>query len=199
MARRRDLRPEEKALWKQVADRTTPLHPARRAAQTQPDSAPKPAPKPRIETPATDLSGFSLGGKSAARPETRLTRPSVSESLSQQPVRMDARAFGRMKRGKLTVDGRIDLHGLTLEEAHPRLMAFLHHAHLDGKRLVLVITGKGRDRDEGAPIPVRRGILRHQVPQWLRSGSMAGLVLQITDAHRRHGGTGAFYVYLRRK
>ncbi|MEL6980987.1 MAG: Smr/MutS family protein, partial [Actinomycetota bacterium] len=44
---------------------------------------------------------------------------------------------------------------------------FILSAQAQGKRLVLIVTGMGKDRDEGGPIPVRLGVLRHQVPQWL--------------------------------
>ncbi|CAM4020525.1 Smr/MutS family protein [Palleronia rufa] len=196
MARRRELRPEERALWKQVADRTSPLHPQRRTAL--PDAL-APKPRPSDTPPRADLSGFRLGGRAQAAPSQIRTEPSLSDRLAGQPLRMDAKAFGRMTRGKLVMDGRIDLHGLTLEEAHPRLTGFLFAAHADGKRLVLVITGKGRDRDDGTPVPVRRGILRHQVPHWLSTPPLSALVLQVAQAHHRHGGAGAFYVYLRRK
>ena len=71
-------------------------------------------------------------------------------------------------------------------------------AQAQGKRLVLVITGKGKNTDTGGPIPTRNGVLRHAVPQWLGMAPLSGLVLQITQAHVRHGGGGAYYVYLRR-
>ena len=87
---------------------------------------------------------------------------------------------------------------MTLSQAHPVLMRFILDAHASGKRLVLVITGKGKDRDEGGPIPVRRGILRHQVPGWLHAPPLGALVLEIREAHLRHGGGGAYYVYLRK-
>ena len=67
------------------------------------------------------------------------------------------------------------------------------------KRLVLVITGKGKSRDDGGPIPTRFGVLRHQVPQWLRLAPLARAVLQVSEAHLRHGGQGAYYVYLKRR
>lgn len=195
--RRRDLRPDEQELWRRVERTAHPLHPARK-----PTPAPKPRPdtaKPAPETPPVDLSGLSVGGKAPApTPDHRLQR-GLTERLSSQPVRMDAKAHRKMSRGKMQVEGRIDLHGLTLSEAHPRLMSFVFSSHAAGKRLVLVITGKGRDRDDGGPIPERRGILRHQVPQWLTGSALRPLVLQITPAHQRHGGSGAFYVYLRRK
>ena len=63
---------------------------------------------------------------------------------------------------------------------------------------MLVVTGKGKDRDDGGPIPVRLGVLRHNVPQWLSTPPLAQIVLQVTEAHLKHGGGGAYYVYLRR-
>ena len=72
-------------------------------------------------------------------------------------------------------------------------------ARARGARLVLVVTGKGRDRDEGGPIPAPRGALRHQLPAWLAQPPLAGAVLQVAEAHRRHGGSGAYYIYLRRQ
>jgi DNA-nicking Smr family endonuclease len=93
---------------------------------------------------------------------------------------------------------KIDLHGMTIAEAHPELVAFILNSHAMGRRLVLVITGKGKDRDDGGPIPTRFGVLRHQVPQWLALPPLAQAILQVTPAHLRHGGHGAYYVYLRR-
>ncbi|WP_315898768.1 Smr/MutS family protein [Vannielia litorea] len=78
-------------------------------------------------------------------------------------------------------------------------MKFIHSAHADGKRLVLVITGKGRTKpDDDGPIPSRPGVLRRQVPDWLTRPPLASLVLEVIPANLRHGGDGAFYVYLRR-
>jgi DNA-nicking Smr family endonuclease len=111
---------------------------------------------------------------------------------------MDAKTHGKMKKGRLVPEARIDLHGMTVAEAHPALIAFILTAHAQGRRLVLVITGKGRLRDDLAPMPVRQGVLRHQVPHWLNLPPMSALILQITPAHVTHGGGGAYYVYLRR-
>lgn len=201
MARkRRDLTPDEAELWGRVKRTAAPLHPERRdqavapAPETKAATAPAP---PRAQ--AADLSKLSLGGRSATPAPTHRVQPPLSERLSRQAVRMDNKSYGRMRRGKLPVEGRIDLHGLTLAEAQPRLISFVLASHAAGRRLVLVITGKGRDQDTGDPIPLRRGILRHQVPQWLGSGQLRACVLQVSEAHRRHGGSGAFYVYLRRK
>ncbi|MGL4321553.1 MAG: Smr/MutS family protein, partial [Paracoccaceae bacterium] len=107
--------------------------------------------------------------------------------------------FGKMTRGKLAPEARIDLHGMTLSEAHPELISFILNAHSAGLRLVLVITGKGKPKADHGPIPYRTGVLRHQVPQWLRLPPLGPAVLQVSEAHLKHGGSGAFYVYLRRR
>ncbi|WP_371418219.1 Smr/MutS family protein [Roseivivax sp. THAF30] len=111
---------------------------------------------------------------------------------------MDSKAFTRMKRGKLKPDARLDLHGMTLDRAHPALTRFIFASQARGHRLVLVITGKGQREDPYDPAPRRRGVLKTQVPQWLRMPPLATAVLQISEAHIRHGGGGAYYVYLRR-
>ena len=112
---------------------------------------------------------------------------------------MDRKTFGRMTRGKLLPEARIDLHGMTVAAAHPALTAFILRSQAEGRRLVLVITGKGKRSEDSGPIPVRSGVLRHQVPHWLETPPLRQVVLQVTPAHRRHGGDGAFYVYLRRR
>jgi len=195
----RKLRPDEIELWKQVADRTERLE-SRQAPKdfgAMPNLEPQvvSAPKRRklIET-LLKPSGVK------SKPTTRVDRmPSIADQVGKAPVKMDRKSFDQMKRGKLKPEGRIDLHGLTLDRAHPKLMQFILSSHADGKRLVLVITGKGKSRDDGGPIPVRFGVLKHQVPQWLAMAPLASVVLQVTTAHERHGGGGAYYVYLRRQ
>ena len=191
--KRRHLRPDEEELWARVAKTAKPIRPAefRTSNLTEPkqNGAAEDSPRP--------IEPFSIG--SSAKPATRMDlTPSISDQLSRQPVQMDGKAFGKLRRGKMTPDAKIDLHGMTLARAHPALTSFVLNAHASGKRLVLVITGKGRQRDDHGPIPERRGVLKHQVPQWLQSGPLRSVVLQVAQAHVRHGGSGAYYVYLRR-
>ncbi|MBC2836030.1 Smr/MutS family protein [Paragemmobacter straminiformis] len=196
MARRRHLRPDEEDLWHAVARTAKPMHAPtmQRRIETQP-APPAPEP-PKHHTPMFEP--FRLGEKAKPRTGHNLA-PSIAESLSQAPVQMDAKAFGKMTRGKLAPEARIDLHGMTLAEAHPELIRFILNAQSDGLRLVLVITGKGKRRDDTGPIPQRMGALRHQVPQWLRMAPLGPAVLQVAEAHLKHGGSGAYYVYLRRR
>lgn len=196
MRRRRTLRPDEEELWRTVARTARPLH-AHPMFQKPADAARLPDPAPMSHAKPR-LPAFSLGEK-ARKPERHDIAPALPDLLSAAPLQMDAKTHGRMTRGKLAPEARIDLHGLTLAEAHPELIGFVLNAQNAGLRLVLVITGKGKRRDDHGPIPQRMGALRHQVPQWLRMPPLGGAILQVTEAHLKHGGSGAYYVYLRRR
>ncbi|PJE31305.1 hypothetical protein PSM7751_03500 [Pseudooceanicola marinus] len=199
MSRRRKLRPDEKELWDKVAGSTERMHPEKRVlARPQKAVAEKPAKqRPEPEAPQP-LSPFRLGEKSRSRAGGHDVLPPIHDRLHQAPLRMDKKTHGKMTRGKMAPEARIDLHGMTVDRAHQALVAFMLRAVQNDLRLVLVITGKGRRSEEDGPIPVRHGILKHQLPHWLSTPPLAQIVLQTTSAHRKHGGTGAFYVYLRR-
>jgi DNA-nicking Smr family endonuclease len=199
MARRgkRGLSADDKALWDKVAQSTTPLDPPARERPIMPD----PPPQTRIPDPVQPrdrLPAFRIGESASHKPHPPQPDRDLSARLAHAPIRMDHSAFRKMQRGKLKPEGRIDLHGMTLAQAHPALTHFILNAHDAGKRLVLVITGKGKDRDTPDPIPIRHGVLRHQVPNWLHAPPMGAVVLDIREAHQRHGGGGAYYVYLRK-
>lgn len=201
MAKRRTLAPDERALWQAVAQSTRPL-PGRALADAAehasivPPLPADPPPPPQWQTAA--IPHFRIG-EANRKPHAQIDiLPPLSERLAEAPLRMDARAFRQMTRGRLSPEASIDLHGLTLVVAHPELIRFVLNAQSAGARLVLVITGKGKPGDDSGPIPRRTGALRHQVPLWLRQPPLAAAVLQVAEAHLRHGGSGALYVYLRR-
>lgn len=192
--KRRSLTPEDEDLWRRVATTAVPLHPR------QQGTLPKPEPKAVPSRPAAEnMPEFTLAPAPRQYRSHVTLQPSIEETVAAHPLRMDARTFKKMKRGKSEPEARIDLHGMTLAEAHPALIGFVLRAQAAGSRLVLVITGKGKRRDDDGPIPERLGALRHQVPHWLHAPPLAGVVQQIAQAHVRHGGGGAYYVYLRRR
>ncbi|MCK0140180.1 Smr/MutS family protein [Aliiroseovarius sp. F47248L] len=196
MARRpRHLSAEDKALWKKVADSTERMHAARPLVELPAANSPlTKKPQPKACHPA-----FQVGQNTKPNALPHDLAPSLSNSVASQPVSMDRKTFGKMKKGRLSPESRIDLHGMTIAQAHPVLIRFILDAAAADRRLVLVITGKGKHRDDGGPIPVRHGVLRHQVPHWLNTMPLKQYVLQITEAHLKHGGQGAYYVYLRRR
>jgi DNA-nicking Smr family endonuclease len=104
---------------------------------------------------------------------------------------MDRRTAKRFKRGELTIDARIDLHGFTLEQAHAALGGFVRREHGRGSRCVVVVTGKGHHSGEGK--------IRRETPHWLNQPALRPLILAVTEARTRDGGTGAFYVLLKRR
>ncbi len=179
----------EKALWRAVTERVDPMRdrftfePTIKAKLKSAGAAPH---QPK-------LSKFRIGEKIKAG------KHSPIEKVSGRDVtpNMDKKNFQRLLRGKLEIDGRLDLHGLTQEQARMMLRVKLMQAHERGKRLILVITGKGKERTDEFNRQIV-GILRQNLPLWLRQAPLSSIVLEVTPAQQRHGGEGAFYVYLRR-
>lgn len=193
-ARRRGLTPDERELWSRIARSAKAMHPPGKPSESTREETARPETgKAPGSSPAVPR--FRVGQSSRPSKPTNDRAPSPAEWLADAVPRMDAKAYKRMTQGKMRPEARLDLHGMTLAEAQPELMRFIMSCHANRLRLVLVITGKGRG-DHG-PLPTRPGALRHQVPHWLH-GPLAPMVQQVTAAHYRHGGEGAYYVYLRR-
>ena len=192
---KRRIKPEELELWQQVARTAERMHPVRKLQQP----LVAPAKKQIVAKEPADIPLFKLGQNAGGKPVGHDVLPHISQRLAAAPLNMDKKAHTRMRRGKMQPEARLDLHGMTLAEAHPALTGFILQSQTMGRRLVLVITGKGKDSHDIGPIPRRRGVLRHQVPQWLRMAPVGQAVLQITEANQKHGGGGALYVYLRRR
>jgi DNA-nicking Smr family endonuclease len=180
---RRRLSEEERTLWGRITRAVVPLRrkpqPAVAIDVVAPHAKPKPVPSARAHAVA-----------STSRPAPK-SAPSVTPSLEP----LGRRQKQRLARGSIEIDARIDLHGRTQGEAHTALLRFLHRAQRDGARYVLVITGKGtRAGNESS----ERGVLKRQVPLWLRLPEFRGYVVGFEDAQIGHGGEGALYVRLRR-
>ncbi len=122
------------------------------------------------------------------------------ESLKEK----DANWGKKLKQGKVKIEGKIDLHGMTCVQAHQKLYDFLSRAQMNGKRAILVVTGKGGPkRDLGqyrfSEFENSHGILKREVPMWLSGGSMRHMIVSFQEARARDGGAGALYVVLKRK
>ncbi|HUJ46293.1 MAG TPA: Smr/MutS family protein [Rhizomicrobium sp.] len=117
-----------------------------------------------------------------------------------RPTGVDGKTAERLRKGAIEPDARLDLHGLTENTAHRALVTFLRGAASRGARLTLVITGKGAKAETLEELfdPPARGILKSAVPRWLQEPDLARFVADVRTAHRRHGGAGALYVYLRK-
>jgi DNA-nicking Smr family endonuclease len=108
-----------------------------------------------------------------------------------RPIDIDARTFTKIKRGRLEVDAKLDLHGMRQAEAQRSLTGFLRRCQANGARIAIIVTGKGLTRDEG-------GVLRRVVPMWLEAPNLRDVVVGFGEAARHHGGEGALYVRIRR-
>ncbi|MDG1530588.1 MAG: Smr/MutS family protein [Paracoccaceae bacterium] len=198
MARRkRGLTAEDTELWEKVKLATTPMVKSR--PKKIDEVEPQPVFKPKVAQPKTRIQPFQLGQNAKPTKAMNKLAPSMRDEISKQPVQMDKKAYTKLTRGRLLPEAKIDLHGMTLDRAHPALNAFIQRSYGQGLRLVLVVTGKGKIKEDHGPIPSRIGVLRHQVPMWLNQMPLKPLVMQITHAHGKHGGGGAYYVYLRRQ
>ena len=112
---------------------------------------------------------------------------------------MDRRRFEKLRRGRIEPEARLDLHGMTSERAHAALTAFIRRRPCARPAARARHHRQGPGRRDGADQPRRHGILRHSLPHWLAAPPLVGRILQVAPAHQRHGGAGAFYVYLRRR
>ncbi len=206
---RAQLSEEDVALWQHTASSLEPLRGAKprvaHGAENEPLLSP---PRPQLKH---DLRvGKEQGNRVSARmPKSSETMPAVAN----QPPRatpplsdFDTRAARRLRSGRIEIEGRLDLHGFRQSDAHSALSSFLRSAHAEGKRWVLVITGKGgpvragmlrRDPEMPDWMVPERGILRRNVPRWLSEPEMRAIVVSYTAAAIHHGGDGAMYIQLR--
>ena len=172
---------EDQILWQRVTQRVTPL-PGRQQRLSPPPivkqqaKAVKPVAKtPQIKpTPVPHLSPTAKA-------------PSPVDLREGDRAGLDGRTQRRLFRGDVPIDRRLDLHGHTAARAEVKLQTFIEDATYAGCRCVLVITGKGA------------GVLKSHVPGWLKRAPLSGLVLALAQARPADGGSGAFYVLLRRR
>jgi DNA-nicking Smr family endonuclease len=177
----RSLSEEERALWESVAKQVKPLRQKPRAKA-----------KAKASTATAETSG-AVRPTIAAKPQSLPKAPPASKQPPPlAPIGRRDRA--KLSRGRMEIEARLDLHGMTQVRAHHVLLTFLQRAHHEGLTFVLVITGKGKAGSAEA----ERGVLRRQVPQWLSLPEFRALVVGYEEAHVGHGGGGALYVRVRR-
>lgn len=123
--------------------------------------------------------------------------PAPRAEKKVQSKDVDARTASRLRRGKIPIEARLDLHGMGQIQAYDALASFILRAVSQRKRSLLIITGKGgrgRVSDDAESI----GVLRRKVPQWLNDPALSPYILQTQMAQPKDGGEGALYVLLRR-
>jgi DNA-nicking Smr family endonuclease len=186
---------DDLALWRRVAESVTPLKRKRGFVPKAPAAAPAPAGPPAAHHPAP------AGGLTQPKPQRRHV-PAAPAAPPPPPVPpvlqhghvagIDAGTIRRLRRGQLPIEAALDLHGHRQDDAHRALIGFVGAHQAAGRRLVLVVTGKGLRGD-------RSGVLRRQVPLWLNAPPLRDKILAFDYARPEHGGTGALYILLKRQ
>jgi DNA-nicking Smr family endonuclease len=142
----------------------------------------------------------TLAPKSAPVPPVpAIPGPAVVQSFDRQSF--DRQSFDRdvgraLAKGKRAPEASLDLHGMTLVAAERAVARFLAEAAGQNLRLVLIVTGKGMRLEGGR---VFGGRIRAEFSSWLERAENRALVAGVRAAHPRHGGSGAFYILLRRR
>jgi DNA-nicking Smr family endonuclease len=165
--RLRRFRADDTELWRRAMSDVAPM-PGR-----QP-----PSPAPRSDQPVAPPAPVT------PPPRRDAALPPLAHSAG-----VDRSTAERLKRGRMAIEARLDLHGMTQAEAHRALAAFVSGARADGRRCVLVITGRGLAGE---------GVLRSAVPRWLDEPELRRHILALSPAQSRDGGSGAIYVLIRR-
>lgn len=170
---------DDKELFRRALADAKPLRATRRAAEV----VRKPAPRAR----------FSRADEQAVLRESLEadiddTERHGGESLRFHRPSVGRRTMRKLARGNFSVQDEIDLHGMTVAEAKPRLAEFIERCARDGKLCVRIVHGKGLGSGERGPV------LKQKVNRWLRQSDS---VLAFVSTRQVHGGTGALYVLLR--
>ena len=189
----RRLTDAERELWERVRRSIRPLRLGPRAAEAgRSPTGERDAPEQAAAEAEMLVAAAGARGPRRRRSEPAAQANGAGVAGAARPPSIDPRLRRGLARGAVTIDGRLDLHGLDQQAAIRALESFLRARQAAGDRMVLVITGKGR-AESGAP-----GILRRQVPHWLSLPRFRDVVAGCGEAGRRHGGGGALYIRLRR-
>jgi len=164
----RPLKPEEKTVWKRVAKTIAP----RRYEKGPKSARPLPPTDPTQEDFANML---------------RLP-PDIAPAPRGLPQSLDENQDKKTRRGQVVIDAKIDLHDMTQAQAKPALMKAIIRASNRNHKCVLVVTGKGL-RGEG--------VLRRNFIGWIGDPQIRPLIATYAQAHIKHGGSGAWYVFLK--
>lgn len=172
MSTKRKLTRDDRAVWSHVTRGIEPYHP--------PAIAPAPAP----------TTGLTHERIVTARAGLLQRQPAPSSAKPPATTAGDPKLDRRAARGRLAIEATLDLHGFNQGAAHAALQQFLIRANSQHYRCVLVITGKGATSSGS-------GILRRRFLEWVNEHGLRDMISRVAQAHQRHGGAGAFYVFLK--
>ena len=207
--RRTALTTDDKKVWKAVTKNVVSRHAGVRSTEAAVTPATSSQSRFESATPAPEKAEKRQGAERRASRDELLDLVADNNRQAKSPPKVnltaqagpaltpgatrdiDRRTATRLKQGRLPIEGRLDLHGMIRDTAFQAVQGFVQSSALDGKRCVILVTGKGLGQRGG-------GVLRNEVPQWLNLPANRKYIISFTYAQPKDGGTGALYIYLRR-
>ena len=189
--------PDDDALWQTYAQGVRRL--GEKEEEPVLPAAKKPRSKPLVKEDAAPLFAEALAREKPAPQKEEvpvLSSPPVQAAAPSPPLAiarkepLDLRVERNMSLGDVVIEGRLDLHGKTEQEAYDSFSSFIETQHARGKRMLLIVTGKGQDG---------QSVLRFNLPRWCDVPPFAERVMAVRTAALHHGGDGAYYVLLRKR
>ena len=119
---------------------------------------------------------------------------SKQEKLPNKDLKLDKKKNSKIK--------NIDLHGYTLKGANKAISNFIEHSFENGVSKIIVVTGKGlhSDVDKNPYLSKDLSILKYSVPEFIENNiDLMQKIIEIKDANIQDGGSGAFYIFLKKK
>jgi DNA-nicking Smr family endonuclease len=106
-----------------------------------------------------------------------------------------------LKEKKINKTNAFDLHGYSLEEANNKINNLIHDSYKNGVSKLIIVTGKGihSENDKDPFVSKDLGILKYSVPDYIRRNDhLMSMINKIEDAKLEDGGSGAFYIFLKK-
>ncbi len=118
---------------------------------------------------------------------------SRKEKLPNKDIEVEKKVFFKTR--------SIDLHGLSLEQANKTIEQFINQAYSENINKIIVVTGKGiHSQNEKDPyVSKDLSILKYSVPEYIENNqNLTNIINEIRDASIEDGGSGAFYIFLKK-
>ena len=143
-----------------------------------------------ISQPKSDINSDQLETKKYFR------KSIISFIGPKTDIGIEKNKLRRIKNGKITIEGTLDLHGFSLKEAEVRLRLFVGDSLRLKKRFLLIITGKGSNSKPN--IHGKTLTIKSELKNWLSDSFYSDKVQYTSKALDQHGGEGAYYFFLKK-
>ena len=107
-----------------------------------------------------------------------------------------------LKKSNETKTIRFDLHGYSLDQANKEINKLINYSYDQKINKLIIVTGKGlhSENEKDPYVSKDLGILKYSVPEYIRNNKeLMDMIRDIEEAKIEDGGSGAFYIFLKRK